>query len=61
MYKKDLGTQKEVCEILKTCGKPMSVMTYQRHLKYLIEKGYVIVPPKENSYLLLPLRTLKFI
>lgn len=67
-YKKDLGTQKEICEILKTCGKSMSVMTYQRHLKYLIEAGYVIekkeyyvLPPKENSYLLLPLRTLKFI
>lgn len=29
VYKKDLGTQKEVCEILKTCGKPMSVMTFE--------------------------------
>lgn len=67
-YKKDLGTQNEICEILRDYGAQMSLATYKRHLNYLIEQGYIIeekdyyvLPNKEQVYLLLPLETLKFI
>lgn len=67
-YKKDLGTQSEICEILRDYGAQLSLATYKRHLNYLIEQGYIIeekdyyvLPNKEQVYLLLPLETLKFI
>lgn len=69
VFKRDLKTQKEICEDLKyKQGVTMSVKTYRRHLQYLIERGYVIdiedryiLPQKENIYHLLPLDTIKFI
>lgn len=46
----------------------MSTRTYRAHLNYLIERGYVIeeeerlvLPPKEDVYLSLPLETINFI
>lgn len=50
-YKKDLGTQSEICEILRDYGAQLSLATYKRHLNYLIEQGYII---EEKDYYVLP-------
>lgn len=67
-YKRDLGTQNDICEILRGYGAKMSLATYKRHLSYLMAQGYIIeekdyyiLPNKEQTYLLLPLQTIKFI
>jgi hypothetical protein len=64
----NLGTQAQICEKLSNYGKIFSTKTYRAHLKYLIEAGYVIetptcliLPPKEDVYLSLPLETINYI
>ena len=69
VFKKDLDTQKEICATIKdNQGKSLSLSTYKRHLKYLIEREYIleekdkyILPPKESIYHLLPIDTVYFI
>lgn len=60
--KKDLPTKKEMCGNLGF----KSVKTFNSHLKYLIEKGYIIeelekyiLPNVEDFYTLIPLETLR--
>lgn len=68
VFKRDLGTQKEICEAIKdNQGKTITTKTYRAHLKYLIICGYVIdvldryvLPPKESIYCLLPMDTVSF-
>ena len=62
--KKDLPTKKEICGNLGF----KSVKTFNSHLKYLIEKGYIveeleryILPNVEDFYALIPLETIQFL
>ena len=64
VYKSDLPTQKQMCEILGI----KSTKTYRAHLTSLIEHEYVIeenkryiLPKMELIYLLIPLETLQFL
>ena len=62
--KKDLPSQKELCKKIGV----ESTKTFRTHLKYLIEKKYVleedglyILPQMESIYFLIPLNTIKFL
>lgn len=64
VYKKDLPTQSKICEVLGI----KSPKTYRNHLKYLIERGYVVeqkdgylLPEMENIFFMIPLKTLKYL
>lgn len=62
--KKDLPIQSEICSKIGIA----SPMTLRRHLKYLIDRGFVIdkedryvLPLQEDIYFMIPLRTLQFL
>ena len=66
VQKKNLPTQTIICEKLGI-GTPK---TYRNHLKYLIENEFIIdnvekgryeLPPQEDIYFLIPLKTLQFL
>ena len=62
--KGDLGTQKQLCEEIRI----KSPKTLRRHLKILLETGYIedkgmyyLLPKKEKIFFKIPLDTLRFI
>ena len=64
VYKSSLPTQVEMCAKLGI----KSRMTYRAHLRYLLEKEYVVerdnayyLPNKEEIYFMIPIDTLKFL
>lgn len=65
VYKKDIPAQSKICAAIGI----KSPKTLRTHLKYLIDKGYVIecengdyeLPEMENIFFMIPLDTLKYL